>query len=76
MRGEGACSKGDAEPRPTSPEPGRKTPKSDRGAGQKFRVHEGPRRLLRTLTGSLKRSTSISVTSTRFRRFREGPNHA
>lgn len=50
--------------------------RSDPGAGQKFQTHEGPRRLLRAITGPLNRSTSISETSSRFRRFREGPNHA
>jgi hypothetical protein len=73
MRGGGPCSKGHAEPRPTPAGAGRKNPKSDPGAGQKFGVHEVAGRLLRALTGSSKRSTPISVTSSPIRRFREGP---
>jgi hypothetical protein len=60
----------------TSADSVKKSLESDRGAGQKFRVHEVARRLLRALTGSLKRSAPASVTSSRFHRFREGPNHA
>jgi hypothetical protein len=47
-----------------------------RGAGRKSGEIFSCGRLLRALAGSLNRSTPISVTSSQFRRFREGPNHA
>jgi hypothetical protein len=50
--------------------------RSGRGHQKKSREIFFCERLLRAITGPLKRSTSISVTSSRFRRFREGPNHA
>jgi hypothetical protein len=76
VRGEGPRSRVNRATGPTSADSVKKNLESDRGAGKKSTVHEVARRLLRALTGSLKRSTPISVPSSHFRRFREGPNHA